>query len=85
METLLSSLITGAIVMGLVGVIWKGLTGQIEKIESSKVNKETCNIVHKEVDSKFTALFAKLDEQSTTLGEIAGDVKVIMREVNNDG
>lgn len=82
MEAIISSILTGAIVMGLVGIIFKGMSDRMKKVEDEKANKETCKVIHDEANAKFKAIFDKLDAQSETLADISGDVKAIRSNGN---
>ena len=82
METIVSSISIGVIVVTLIGVVYKNLGDKVKDNRDLKVNKETCKIIHVAVDEKFTALFETLKEHSDMLSEIKGDVKAIMRGVN---
>jgi len=83
MESIISSIITGATVFILIGLVWRNLTERVKENKQTKVEKEMCKIIHSEADKKFSALFDKLDKQSDILMDMAGDIKVIKKGLNN--
>ena len=92
MGILINSLVTSAIVLTLIGIIYKNLGDRIQDNHNNKVNRESCEITHKMVDNKFEILFEKINErfkkmdrQEELLTDIANDIKVIMKGINGNG
>jgi len=79
METIISSLITGGVLMVLIGMIYNSIVKRLERNESGKVNTEKCDVLHKGVDDKIGALFKKLDAQGDLLIIINDNVKDVKR------
>ena len=75
MEQFIGPIITGGVVMALIGIIYHNLTSKIKELDEKKVDYKPCEITHKEADRKFEALFKKLDQQHDMLTIISENTK----------
>ncbi len=81
METIISSIITGSVVIALVSILFKTKSKEID----GKVNKEAFELIQKSNDEKFDVLFEKLEKQEEKLDLIHIDVILVKKGVNVNG
>lgn len=67
METIISSLITGIVVLGLASIIFRRVTKDIDTLFLVKVSKELCDKTHKNTDDQLAHIEEMVDKLVTYL------------------
>ena len=62
METIISSLVTGGVLLVLVGMIYSALVRRVDRVEISKVNTEKCDIIHRDTNQKNEDTNQKIED-----------------------